>query len=400
MKERHELCINPAGSGWALLMQSGVLVDCRVNQSLDNLLRDDFNLSDSDIAGLEALILDGSSVDDTKIALVRPHSRLALAAGLPGVAGMALKKNSALQGLRNSITYKAEEMPAESQPGQICLALYSLVLARLGHRFLARGIWITAKQLLRYAAFNQKDLVQRGAETITIDKLIEEVSSDPMDLYFLKAQINPSDNQDKLSDKKSPKTDPSCRNCPIGCQKPQKTGWSRHEEELAQLWGLDPQTPGIKDLAGDFKRLSNDLGLEAFELSGSLALVLSGTQAPRTLESVRHLFQELYNDTALGHLMGMGRSATALAFGLDPSTLTGPQKKSPHSPAITAFLDSLGICEQAAGPLMNQEALSALGEILSARYGRLFVWKELQDMGQKVLSGEEEFGRKAALKEN
>jgi hypothetical protein len=164
-----------------------VLVDCQVDQSLDGLLREDFNLTSDDLRQIEAVILDGNSVDDPTSAVVRDGCRLALAAGLPGVAGMALKKNSPLKGLRNSITLREDQLPATSRPGRICLALYSLVLNTLGARFLRRGVWITRRQLTRYAAFNLTDQISSGQDRLTVAEFLEGATKEPRELYYLSA---------------------------------------------------------------------------------------------------------------------------------------------------------------------------------------------------------------------
>ncbi|MDR1395834.1 MAG: hypothetical protein LBK52_06680 [Deltaproteobacteria bacterium] len=403
------LSIEPAGQAWKLIFQSGVLVDCQVDQSLSDLLTLDFGLSQEDISGIEALILDGNAVDDSQTALIQDQARLALAAGLPGVAGLAMKKGSALKGLRNSITQKEEPIPEKSRPGRICLALYSLVLDRLGGKFLRRGIWVTAKQIRRYAPFSPDDQVREGEAVWTMAEFLEEIEHNPRELYFLTAGIAaspqvPSETekpgrQASSSGKRNKGSGGSCQDCPIGCQLAQRTGWKRHQEELIQLWELDPEEEGLTELINEFKYLANDLGLEAFELSGSLALVLLGTGSPRTAAAVRGLFEELKNDTPLGHLLGSGRVAAARAYGLDPEQLSPPQKNTPWPPETAAFLDGLGICEQAAGPLMDRpDSLEALGDILEARYGRPFARAELEDMGPNTCSMEIEFGKAAAGK--
>jgi aldehyde:ferredoxin oxidoreductase len=357
-----------------------------VDQSLANLLKDDFGLNSEQIASLEALILDGSTVDDLEVAVVRDNSRLALAGGLPGVAGLALKKDSAIKALRNSITLKAEEIPAQSRPGRINLSLYSLVLRSLGALFLNRGFWVTQKQLARYGALNPNDHFLRGEETILVTDILKELEDNPQELYFLTT----------LAAKESGPLE-GCASCPIGCRKPQKSGWRRHQSELAELWGLNLDDAAIPELVSDFKRLCNDLGLEAFELSGALALALKANKAPKTPEGVRALFQELYLDTATGHLLGMGREATAKAYGLPNDLTKGPKKQSPHPSATTAFLDCLGMCQQAADPLMTRpEAFNSLADLLASRYGRPFSVSALASIGQEILTREEEFALKAS----
>jgi aldehyde:ferredoxin oxidoreductase len=159
---------------------------------------------------------------------------------------------------------------------------------------------------------------------------------------------------------------------------------------------LEPEAPGLRELAGDFKRLANDLGLEAFELAGAVTLALIGSQAPRTIESVRNLFRELYEATDLGRLLGMGRAAVAQAYGLSLESGPGLTKQSPQPEEVTAFLDTLGICQQAASPLLSQsEALTALSQLLTARYGRGFTFEELRRLGSEILQREIDFAQKA-----
>ncbi|MDR1578545.1 MAG: hypothetical protein LBT86_10045 [Deltaproteobacteria bacterium] len=400
-----ELVIDQASPGWSLLSQSGVWVDCQVGQSLDSLLRQDFALKPLELERIETLILDGSAVDNPSQVVVKDGSRLALAAGVPGVVGLAMKKNSALRALRSSITRRPQELPKATQPGRVQLALYGLALDALGAHFLAKGFWVTFKQLARYVKFGSLDLVRSQGQELLAKELLPELLKDPQKLVYFKAFLKGSIQEDSdlvvsrpIKAKSQDEPDEGCQNCPVACSRPQKSGWRRHQEELALLWGLDPHEEGIPELAGDFRRLANDLGLEAFELSGSVALVLKAQNFPPTQGSIRQLFQQLREETALGQLLGQGRAMVANYHGLDlqitPHLGEGLQKQSPHDAPTTALLDSLGVCERAAGALSgSDQALGALGEVLTAKYGRVFVMTELAALGQRIVSLESEYNQ-------
>lgn len=140
-----------ACSGWGLVMQSGVRLACMVRTPLRDVLRQDFTLSPAQMKAIDVYMLDGKPVDDIATTLVPDGARLALAAGLPGVAGLAMKSGSPLRGMRPGITHLGDEGAASPHPGHIFLALFSLALPLLAPTFLARGVGLSPGQFLRYA---------------------------------------------------------------------------------------------------------------------------------------------------------------------------------------------------------------------------------------------------------
>ncbi len=155
----HRLHIEGASRGLCLIMQSGVTLACTTGISLTELLQEEFLLSKEQLKGLDVFMLDGKPVDAPQSALVPDGSRLALAAGLPGIAGLAMKSNSAVRGLRPGITHNADKnapFVPRPAPGHIELVLYSLALKRLAPHFLMRGVLLTAVKVL--------ELVQSGLE--------------------------------------------------------------------------------------------------------------------------------------------------------------------------------------------------------------------------------------------
>ena len=156
-------------------MQSGVGIRATVGLPLADFLTEELQLSEDDQSFIDALVLDGMPVDDPSVAIVPDGARLALAAGLPGIAGLAMKKNSAVKALRNTITHAGSTVAAPA-PGRITLALYSLVLPRLAAHFLRRGVVINPAQFTRYARFSPDAFCLYGDLETTASRIVDEMS--------------------------------------------------------------------------------------------------------------------------------------------------------------------------------------------------------------------------------
>lgn len=155
-REPISLHIAEANPAWNLILQSGAGIACTVGIPFAALLRDELGLSEAQLKPVDALFLDGMPVDTPESTVVPDGARLALAAGLPGIAGLAMKKGSAVRALRSGITHASGETTAP-RPGRISLSLYSLVLPLLADHFLQRGVMVEAAQILRYARFAPND---------------------------------------------------------------------------------------------------------------------------------------------------------------------------------------------------------------------------------------------------
>ena len=166
-------------------MQSGVGLPVTVGLPLATFLSSELDLTERDQNLIEALLLDGMPVDDPATAVIEDGSRLALAAGLPGIAGLAMNKNSAVKALRGAITHKNRE---ETRPraGRVTLALYSLVLPALGGHFLKKGLFISPSQFQRYARFASDDLCIFDDRQASASDLAHELSAaqTPEDLFL------------------------------------------------------------------------------------------------------------------------------------------------------------------------------------------------------------------------
>ena len=178
------LHIPRASAAWGLILQSGVTVACTVGIPLAALLRDELGLSGEQLRPVDALLLDGMPVDEPESTVVPDGARIALAAGLPGIAGLAMKSGSAVRALRSGITHQGKEA-SNPRPGTVFLSLYSLVLPLLAGHFLQRGVVVEAAQLLRYARFAPDDHCQLGGRTLAANDLQAELSAFPPGTPFL-----------------------------------------------------------------------------------------------------------------------------------------------------------------------------------------------------------------------
>lgn len=183
------LHLENANPSWKLLLQAGVGFPCTVGISMSDLVSEELELTKEQFAIVEALVLDGMPVDDPDAAIVPDGARVALAAGLPGIAGLSMKKDSAVKVLRATITHIKDETP-DPRPGHIVLALYSLVLPVLAEHFLSRGILVEAKQLRRYLQFAPEDTCVADSKTVGIGDFLDRHPDE--DLFLLTASIDPS----------------------------------------------------------------------------------------------------------------------------------------------------------------------------------------------------------------
>lgn len=176
--------IPEANPAWGLIFQSGVTVACTVGIPLAPLLKKELGLSGEQLRPVDVFLLDGMPVDDPETCIVPHNARLALAAGLPGIAGLAMKQGSAVRALRAGITHAAGTVP-DPRPGSILLSLYSLVLPLLAGHFLQRGVTVRAAQLLRYARFAPDDCCLLDANPIAARDLPLALAGMPEAATFL-----------------------------------------------------------------------------------------------------------------------------------------------------------------------------------------------------------------------
>ena len=177
---QHTVTIEEASQSWGLVMQSGVIVPCTVGIPLKTHLCEEFSLTPAQTSRIDVMLLDGKPVDAPETAIVPRGARLALAAGLPGIAGLAMKSGSAVRGLRPSITFRHNEVELVTpEPGEVGLALFSLALSMLAGHFLARGIVVRAEQFARYARHAQNETCFVCGQKRSVAEALEELARLP-----------------------------------------------------------------------------------------------------------------------------------------------------------------------------------------------------------------------------
>ena len=182
------LHIPAASPSWRLLFQSGADVCCTVGIPLEQLLRDGLGLTAEQLASVDVLLLDGMPVDAPEQAVVPDSARLALASGLPGIAGLAMKQGSAVGALPGGITHTGGHAVAPA-PGGVRLFLYSLVLPLLAGHFLQRGVVARASQIERYSRFAPEDLCLLDYRPMRARELTAALSALSSTQVFLTASL-------------------------------------------------------------------------------------------------------------------------------------------------------------------------------------------------------------------
>jgi hypothetical protein len=185
----HRLSVTGGNSSWEILLQSGAIIPCVVNVPLTDMARNGFGLSDELLARIDVFFLDGKPVDNPESAIVGHGARLALAAGLPGIAGLAMKSGSPLRGLRPGITHSGSNSEsAPPCPGHVELVLYSLTLPLLGGHFLRKGVLLPAGKLvglLRESMLGDCALDEEPLEPEDVKKRIGALPPDALVLLSL-----------------------------------------------------------------------------------------------------------------------------------------------------------------------------------------------------------------------
>lgn len=182
-----------ADPGFGLMLQSGVQIRCTTGIPLMRLLTEELGLSAAQVKKLDVFLLDGRPVDTPNESIVPSGARLALAAGLPGIAGLAMKSNSAVRGLRPGITHGARDADkAEAKPeaGAIELVLYSLALKYLAGHFLAAGLFVPVKKLLELLQTGLHGEYSLGGVPLELPAAIKKLSClAPESPVFFRADI-------------------------------------------------------------------------------------------------------------------------------------------------------------------------------------------------------------------
>lgn len=136
---------------FAGLLQSGFFLatgdTCTVRAFLLGIMGLDDNYI---LTRLQTVFLNGLAVDDLDAAMVRPGSRLALSAALPGLVGATMRRGGVFASLRQGVTHIPEHDAPSSGPFLAEVRLFNQIGDDLAARMLAQGVYVRAGKLLEF----------------------------------------------------------------------------------------------------------------------------------------------------------------------------------------------------------------------------------------------------------
>jgi hypothetical protein len=170
------------------VFQAGYLFRCQVGQSIADLLFRQLLLKKKFVEErISTIFLDGQCVDDIFLATLKDDCVVAFSSALPGLVGATLRRGGFYASLRDSITYRKEDMPVEARQGTITIKLFNLLMEEMGPVFLNRGIIMGRAALVSFLQTRKEDFwkkiksVYLGGKSTTPDKLVEENTYDNYD---------------------------------------------------------------------------------------------------------------------------------------------------------------------------------------------------------------------------
>lgn len=134
------------------LLREGVTVRLTPGRTLRQSMTEDLGIAPDCVEQrVQTVFLDGSPVDDIDADSAEPGCTLALAGALPGVAGIAMRRNSPVGAFRQGITHclgHQEPAPPASGSFEVTLKLFNSVALECLGTVLGRGVAVRAARLL------------------------------------------------------------------------------------------------------------------------------------------------------------------------------------------------------------------------------------------------------------
>jgi hypothetical protein len=126
------------------------------------------------IHSVPGLFVNGVAVDDWDHTLVAPGDVVALSGTMPGLAGIALRRQSPLKSFRQDLTapFRASEVPA----GTVLVRPFNFVAQDAALPLLARGICLSGVALAAFVAEREEAL--RCCRVLPQERSLVDVASD------------------------------------------------------------------------------------------------------------------------------------------------------------------------------------------------------------------------------
>ena len=224
--------------------------------------------------------------------------------------------------------------------------------------------------------------------------------------------------------------------------------------EYETLWCFGPHC-GIDDLdlIAQYDRICDDTGVDTIDVGVAIGVAMAGGGIPKgDAQAVLRVMNEISEGTPLGRIIGCGTATTGRVFGVrrvpcvkgqslpayDPRAVKGvgvtyattpmgadhtagysvtanilscggvvdPLKKegqielSRNLQIATASVDSVGLCLFTAFAILDvADALPAIVDMLNAKFGWQLTGDDVVTLGQRILSTEVDFNRRAGITE-
>ncbi len=224
--------------------------------------------------------------------------------------------------------------------------------------------------------------------------------------------------------------------------------------EYETLWCFGPHC-GIDDLdlIAQYDRICDDAGVDTIDVGVAIGVAMAGGGIPKgDAQAVLRVMNEISEGTPLGRIIGCGTATTGRVFGVrrvpcvkgqslpayDPRAVKGvgvtyattpmgadhtagysvtanilscggtvdPLKKegqielSRNLQIATASVDSVGLCLFTAFAILDvADALPAIVDMLNAKFGWQLTGDDVVTLGQRILSTEVDFNRRAGITE-
>ena len=130
----------------------------KVGCSVTELFCGQFNISPEYFeTRVQTIFLDGNPVDDTRSAIVRDGSHIAISGAMPGLVGAVLRKGGFYSSLRSGISHRENGEDMLYEEGTVFLKIFNLLLNDLGKDFLKKGIWVAEEEINAFLKKQQDD---------------------------------------------------------------------------------------------------------------------------------------------------------------------------------------------------------------------------------------------------
>ena len=225
--------------------------------------------------------------------------------------------------------------------------------------------------------------------------------------------------------------------------------------EYETLWSFGPHC-GISDIdaVSGFDYMCDDIGVDTIDVGVAMGVAMAGGGIPYgDAEAVKAAMQGISDGTPLGRIIGCGTATTGRVFGVrrvpcvkgqslpaydpravkgvgvtyattpmgadhtagyavtanilscggkvDPLKPEGQIELSRNLQIATASVDSVGLCLFTAFAILDiPDALAAIVDMLNAKYGWQLTGDDVVTLGQRILSTEIDFNRRAGITES